>query len=90
MVRLNLIRAPYLLAVGLGLVLLGLSLVIANSATSGTGGGCFFWPFPVIVVCGAGSSGTVYPLMIVGLVVSVLISFMSFVWMRRSTTGPED
>ena len=90
MVRRNPVRALFLFAIVPGPVLLGLALVLANSPTSRTGGGCFFWPFPVIILCGAGSSGTVYPLIIAGLVVTIIISFISFFQMRRSTTGPDD
>jgi len=74
---------PLLLAVAFGLILVGSVLVLSGSIMSGSAGGCFFWPFPVILVCGAGSDGAPYISIIVALVVVVLISSLSFLWMRR-------
>src|SRR5438034_6340805 len=69
---------PLLLAVAFGLILVGSVLVLSGSIVSGSAGGCFFWPFPVILVCGAGSDGAPYISIIVGLAGVWLISCLSF------------
>ncbi|OLB46961.1 hypothetical protein AUI07_02590 [archaeon 13_2_20CM_2_53_6] len=74
---------PLLLAVAFGLILVGSVLVLSSSVMSGSAGGCFFWPFPVILVCGAGADGAPYISIIVALSVVVLISFLTLLWMRR-------
>ena len=74
---------PLLLAVAFGLILVGSVLVLSGSIMSGSAGGCFFWPFPVILVCGAQSDGAPYISIIVALSVVVLISFLTLLWMRR-------
>ena len=80
-------RVSFFLTLAFVLILMGFALVLTGSSISGLGGGCFFWPFPVIIACGAGNGGTPYALIIVGLVAVVLMSFLSFVWMRRTTSG---
>lgn len=77
-------RASMVLALAFALILAGFVLVIAGSGFSGFSGGCFFWPFPIIIACGAGSGGTPYFLIIVGLIAVAIISFLSFFWMRKT------
>jgi len=77
-------RALLVLVVAFGLVLVGFVLVFAGIAMSGSVGGCFFWPFPVIIVCGAGTGGASYIEVIVGAIVLVALSVFSFLWMRKA------
>jgi flagellar motor component MotA len=80
-------RASYLLLVALGLILTGFALVLAGTVTSGSAAGCFFWPFPVIIVCGAGTGAAPYSAVVVGAIALVAVSVFSFLWMRKGAGG---
>ncbi len=78
------VRTSYLLLVALGLILTGFALVLAGTVASGSAAGCFFWPFPAIIVCGAGTGGASYTFVVVGAIVLVAFSVFSFLWMRKA------
>jgi hypothetical protein len=76
------IRLP-LLIISLGLILAGIALLSLGSSTSGLAGGCFFWPFPVIIACGAGGAGASYTPIIIGGLAVGLFSFLFFLLVQR-------
>ena len=76
-------RTSYLLLVAMGFILTGFAVVLAGTVTSGSAAGCFFWPFPVIIVCGAGTGGASYTFVVVGAMVLVAFSVFPFLWMRK-------
>ncbi len=72
-----------LFLVGVGFFLIGFLLVFLGSAGPVSSGGCFFWPFPVIVVCGLGTGGGSF--LVIGVFAAVLMSVMMVLgwWMRK-------
>lgn len=81
--KIILVTAVGLIVSGLGLVLIG-----SNSAMSG---GCFLWPLPIIVVCGAGTGSESYLVLAIGLVVVFAISLLSFFSLRgHGSPGQDD
>lgn len=78
-------RFPWVLfLVGVGFFLIGFLLVFLGSPGPAFLGGCFFWPFPVIVVCGPGNGGL--SLLLIGLfavVLTFLIVFLGW-WTWKS------
>lgn len=66
-------------AVGLIVTGLGLVLIGSNAPVSG---GCFIWPLPIIVVCGAGTNSESYLVLAIGLIVVFAISLLSFLSLR--------
>ncbi|HEX4920880.1 MAG TPA: hypothetical protein VFV92_09085, partial [Candidatus Bathyarchaeia archaeon] len=54
-------------------------------------GGCFIWPLPIIVVCGAGTNSEAYLVLAIGLSVVFAISLLSFLSLRgRGSLAPSD
>ncbi|MBO0887970.1 hypothetical protein J2P12_02610 [Candidatus Bathyarchaeota archaeon] len=80
-------RVSLLFAVSLGLILTGLALMLVGSATSGLSGGCLFWPFPVIIVCGAGTGGSSNFSIVLGAVALMAMILFSIFWFRKTTKG---
>ncbi len=72
-----------LFLVGIGFFLIGFLLVFLGSAGPISSGGCLFWPFPVIVVCGLGTGGG--PFLLIGVFAAVLISLTVVLgwWTRK-------
>ena len=80
---------PSLLVVAFGLILVGFVLVLLGSSMSGSGAGCFFWPLPVVVVCGAGSGGAPYTFAILGAVIFAVVLLLSSFWMRKAPSSAD-
>ncbi len=85
------------LLLSFGLILIGTVFVLFGSITMNSTGGCFLWPFPIIVVCGAGSGGAPFGYFIIGVVAVVLVFIVSLFWVRWRTgyssnvgTGSDD
>jgi hypothetical protein len=81
------VRISLLLALSTGLILTGIALVLAGAPTSGSRGGCFFWPFPLIIVCGLGTGGSVYVPIIFGAVALMTMLLFSMFWARKAAQG---
>ncbi len=66
------------------IIIIGAGLFLVFEGLGGTGGsstGCFFWPIPLIVVCGGGSST---PSLFLPLII-VAIFFLIFSWFSVRT-----
>jgi len=72
-----------LLIIALGLILAGVGLLSLGPSSSHLAGGCFFWPFPVIIACGAGEAGVSYTSVITGGLIVGLLSFLFFLLVQR-------
>ena len=86
-------RISLLIILSIGLTLTGLALVLAGATRPGLAGGCFFWPFPLIIACGAGTGGSAYVAIILGIVALVAMIFFSRIWVQRAAGGlrkPDD
>jgi len=68
-----------------GLIIVGFAVVIIGS-NAATSQGCFLWPLPVIIFCGAGTGSGSYLVLAIGLVAVAVISLVSFLTMRKD--GP--
>ncbi|OLD01088.1 hypothetical protein AUG19_09035 [archaeon 13_1_20CM_2_54_9] len=56
-------------------------ILVSLGSTSGAqrvGGGCVFWPFPLIISCGFGSNST--PLLIFGILAAGFLIATLFFW----------
>ena len=79
-----------MLMTAVGLIVSGLGLVLIGSNAT-MSGGCFFWPLPVIVVCGVGTGSEAYLVLAIGLVVVLAISLLSFFSLRgHGSPGQDD
>jgi hypothetical protein len=72
-------RISLLFAASIGLVFTGLALVLLGSTGFGLTGGCFFWPFPILIACGVGTAGSAYaPIILAAVVLLVMVVFSLF------------
>lgn len=69
---------PVLLLVGIALVVVGFLVILLGSSGPGSSGGCFFWPFPVILACGLGAGSSSF--LSLGLVLVVSVSLLILSW----------
>ena len=69
-----------LLLLAFAIVIFGSVLVFVGSASTISAGGCFFWPFPIIFVCGTGTGGVSASILIVAVVIAVFLLSLSLFW----------
>jgi uncharacterized membrane protein len=72
-------RISLLFAASIGLIFTGLALVLLSSTSRGFTGGCFFWPFPILIACGVGTTGSAYvPIILAAIILLVMVVFSLF------------
>ena len=65
--------------VAMGIMLVGFVLILLGSTATGSSGGCFFWPLPLVLICGLATGTDLY--VALGLFsILLVVLFLLFFW----------